>query len=100
MTKLAIIGSGISGISLASNLKSKLNIQIFEKSRGAGGRMSTRKTDLFEFDHGTQFFKIKTKEFRDFLSPLFLKNIIKHWQCKLIEIQNKIIPFVRDNRAT
>ena len=91
MTKLAIIGSGISGISLASNLKSKLNIQIFEKSRGAGGRMSTRKTDLFEFDHGTQFFKIKTKEFRDFLSPLFLKNIIKHWQCKLIEIQNKKI---------
>ena len=80
--KIAIIGAGLAGISLASLIKDKFNIKIFEKSRGVGGRMSTRKSFPFTFDHGAQFFKIETKEFLEFASEMLHKNIIKPWNFK------------------
>ena len=42
-TDIAIIGAGFSGCNLYNNLKEKYeNITIFEKSRGVGGRLSTK----------------------------------------------------------
>ena len=78
-SKLAIIGAGLSGISLACLIKKKINVEIFEKSRGVGGRMSTRKASPFIFDHGAQYFKINSKDFMHFISDLLDKNIIKPW---------------------
>ena len=57
---IAIIGAGISGLSLANMLKDIANVKVFEKSRGFGGRVATRYSEDFEFDHGAQFFTIKT----------------------------------------
>ena len=37
--KIAIIGAGISGLTTAINLDKNAHISIFEKSRGAGGRI-------------------------------------------------------------
>ena len=56
MKKIAIIGAGISGLTLAHQLKAHADIVVFEKARGVGGRMSTRYGDQFEFDHAAQFF--------------------------------------------
>lgn len=81
--KIAVIGSGLSGISFASLIKKKSNVEIFEKSRGVGGRMSTRKEPPFTFDHGAQFFKIKTTEFENFVSELFSEKIIRPWKFRL-----------------
>jgi predicted NAD/FAD-dependent oxidoreductase len=40
---IAIIGAGIAGITAARTLANAGHkVQVFEKSRGAGGRMSTR----------------------------------------------------------
>ena len=80
---IAVIGSGLSGITVASIVKKKFSIDIFEKSRGVGGRMSTRKEYPFIFDHGAQFFKIKTFDFMNFVSELFTKKIIQPWNFKL-----------------
>lgn len=74
--KIAVIGSGLSGITVASLIKKKNNVEIFEKSRDVGGRMSTRKEPPFTFDHGAQFFKIKTNEFQNFVSELITEKII------------------------
>ena len=66
--KIAIIGAGLSGITaartLTDTLGSKAEITIIEKSRGAGGRMSTRRADDFEFDHGAQYFTAKDPGFK------------------------------------
>ncbi|MFM8454377.1 MAG: NAD(P)-binding protein [Gammaproteobacteria bacterium] len=51
MKKIAIIGAGLSGITLAKKLSQKVDVHIFEKGRGIGGRMSTRYADPFVFDH-------------------------------------------------
>ena len=44
MKKIAIIGAGLSGIVIAKTLKPKFNVEIYEKSRGLGGRMSTKRS--------------------------------------------------------
>ena len=74
---IAVIGAGLSGTTIASKLNEKFNVKVFEKSRGVGGRMSTRRETPFMFDHGAQFFTVKTTVFKNFLSELFSKQIIQ-----------------------
>ena len=80
---IAVIGAGLAGTTFASKMKRKFDVKVFEKSRGVGGRMSTRKEIPFIFDHGAQFFKIKTTHFKNFLSELFSQQIIKPWSFRL-----------------
>ena len=52
MGKVAIIGGGISGIMLSYRLKQKgFGSTIFEKSRGVGGRMATKRWKEKSYDH-------------------------------------------------
>ena len=72
MTNIALIGVGVSGLSFLSFInRKKYNIEIFEKSRGFSGRLSTRRTEWGKFDHGAQFFTIKNNIFKEFLSSNF-----------------------------
>ena len=59
---LAIAGSGLSAIFTALTIKSQLdtNIVIFDKARGLGGRLATRRAENGKFDHGAQYFDIST----------------------------------------
>ena len=54
MKNIAIIGAGMTGLSLAYNLQEH-NITIFDKSWRPGGRVSTRKHDNYLFDHGAHY---------------------------------------------
>ncbi len=54
---IAIIGAGLAGLSCAQALSAKgHHVQVFEKSRGVGGRMSTRSFETWACDHGAQYF--------------------------------------------
>tara|TARA_B100000900_G_scaffold411131_1_gene430198 strand:+ start:503 stop:1492 length:990 start_codon:yes stop_codon:yes gene_type:complete len=81
--KIAIIGAGLSGVTLARLIKKNFTVDIFEKSRGVGGRMSTRKELSFVFDHGAQYFNTKTSEFRKFIIKSCFKKTIQPWKFKL-----------------
>ena len=51
-----IIGAGLTGLELARLLKDKNeSVVILEKSRGVGGRISTRRIDDEGFDHGALY---------------------------------------------
>lgn len=64
MKRVAIIGAGISGLSCASELQSHdITVNIFEKSRGPSGRMSTRRTPDWSADHGAQYFTARDPRF-------------------------------------
>ena len=89
MKNVAVIGAGITGITLANLLQKKFNLTVFEKSRGVGGRMATRRAEPYQFNHGAQYFKIENKEFKDFLQPLILNKVIKPLEANQIEILNK-----------
>ena len=91
MTNIAIIGAGLSGLTAANSLKDYADITIFEKSRGVSGRMSTRRAEPYFFDHGAQFFKARTDEFKAFIAPMVEDGIIKCWNARFVEFENKEI---------
>ncbi len=79
MTKIAIIGAGLSGLTLARRLQGQAEITVFEKSRGVSGRMSTRYAGEYEFDHGAQYFTQKDEAFRSFLAAEDLAGFAPSW---------------------
>lgn len=63
---IGIIGAGIAGLSAAQSLRAAgARVTLFEKSRGFGGRMSTRRVDGLQFDHGAQYFTAKGAAFKE-----------------------------------
>lgn len=61
---VAVIGAGLSGVVAASRLRrAGLSVHILEKSRGAGGRMASRRAGDLAFDHGAQYFTARSEAF-------------------------------------
>lgn len=65
----AIIGAGMAGLAAAAALtRGGETVRLFDKGRGPGGRMATRRAMLGEaevaFDHGAQYFTARSPEFR------------------------------------
>ena len=59
-----VIGAGISGLLVARELASRgAQVQVLEKSRGVGGRMSTKRVGSAVFDQGAQFFSARDEHF-------------------------------------
>jgi renalase len=86
MKKVAIIGAGLSGLILANKLQNFFELTVFEKSRGVGGRISTRYATPYEFDHGAQFFIAKDPIFKDFVKELLEAKVIARWDASFVEI--------------
>ena len=83
---IAIIGAGIAGITLAKKLSADNQVTIFDKSRGIGGRMATRRTEDFHFDHGAQFFTAQTEEFLELCHNAQRAEVVTSWDCRFAEI--------------
>ena len=81
MLEFCIIGSGVSGATIASLLKDKFNVAIFDKAKGAGGRSSYKRFNAkIGFDHGLQYLSPRSKKFKQFTKQLIKKRILKHWR--------------------
>ncbi|MDO1582207.1 NAD(P)/FAD-dependent oxidoreductase [Rhizobium oryzicola] len=76
---VAIIGAGIAGLALARRLSGFAEVTIFEKSRGTGGRMATRRGEHGSFDHGAQYFTIRDPAFHDALEPMLDNGTVQAW---------------------
>jgi len=94
--RIAIIGAGISGLTLARALKDHAEVVVYEKARGVGGRMSTRYADPFYFDHGTQFFTARTPEFQAFLAPYIARGTVQEWIGRTVELEAGAAPWKRE----
>lgn len=95
MKKIAIIGAGLSGLTLATHLKGLAQITLFEKARGVGGRLSTRYTDTHEFDHGAQYFTVRSSIFRQFLTPFLQLGTVQEWRPKVLTLCKGEKPYQR-----
>ncbi len=61
MAQIAIIGAGVAGLAAGGELaRAGHGVVLFEKSRGVGGRVSTRRVAGFAVDHGAQLMKAPT----------------------------------------
>ncbi|WP_293765955.1 FAD-dependent oxidoreductase [uncultured Aquitalea sp.] len=62
---IAIIGAGIAGLSCAAALRDAgHHVVVFDKSRGLGGRLCTRRGPDWQADHGAQYFTARHPDFQ------------------------------------
>jgi predicted NAD/FAD-dependent oxidoreductase len=81
---VAIVGAGLAGLACADALVAAGHrVTLFDKARGPGGRMSTRRvaTVLGEasFDHGAQFFTARTPEFQALVTQWAALGLAARW---------------------
>ena len=93
--RLAIIGSGISGLSAAFFLSKKYNVSLFEKNNTLGGH--TRTVPIFEQKKkilvDTGFIVFNEKNYQDFISFLNYLNVNSEnskMSFSVSDIKNKI----------
>ena len=73
MSNFCVIGSGISGATIANLLSKKHSVDLYDKARGLGGRSSFKRLDKNRgFDHGAQYFSPKSLEFQKFTKRYFV----------------------------
>lgn len=99
--KIAIIGAGFSGCNLYNNLKEKYeNITIFEKSRGVGGRLSTKYIEDKFIDYGTSSLIPITDDLKFFCLDLAKNGVLKAKYDEFIPKNgiNKICKFLIDEK--
>jgi renalase len=80
---IAIIGAGLAGLTLARRLAPSHKVIVFEKARGPGGRMSTRRATPYAFDHGAQYFTAETAAFETFIKQLEREGRVAQWPKQL-----------------
>lgn len=93
MPKVAVIGAGISGLMCARTLVDHgFPVTLFEKSRGVGGRMATRRTnDGLRFDHGAQYFTVRDGRFRRYVESWIEDGIVEPWRGQIVVLDNGTI---------
>lgn len=87
---IAVIGAGLSGLLCARTLQDHgLDVKVFEKSRGPGGRMSTRRTDEgLQFDHGAQYFTVRDQRFRRLVDSWIHDGVVARWDGQIVVIRD------------
>ena len=80
MLDFCIIGSGVSGSTIAYLLSKKYSVHILDKARGPGGRASNKRfKQNLSFDHGVQYISPKSNEFKKLIKNLCKKKQAKIW---------------------
>lgn len=82
--QVAVIGAGMSGLSAASALhQAGIQVSLFDKSRGSGGRMSSKRTTAGTFDMGTQYFTARDPAFVGAVDNWLDAGWVAAWQPRL-----------------
>ena len=87
--KIAIIGAGLTGVTLARELNNlDYQITVFEKSRGLGGRMSTKRLDWAAIDFGAQYFTARHESFKAEVAAWQGAGVVAPWDFTPFVIQS------------
>ena len=88
--RIAVIGAGIAGSACAGALqKAGMDVTLFDKSRGAGGRMATRRAawpghdgapQWVDLDHGAPWFTADQPRFRALLKRAESVGCVARWR--------------------
>jgi photolyase PhrII len=78
---VAIVGAGVAGAAAARTLMDAGHaVTLFDKGRGAGGRLSTRKEATYRFDHGAPSFTVTDERFARWARAWWQERVIAEWK--------------------
>ena len=88
--RVAVVGAGLSGLTCARTLADHgCQVTVFEKSRGVGGRMSTRRADQeLRFDHGAQYFTVRDSRFRRYVESWTQIGVVAPWSGQIVVLRD------------
>lgn len=76
-----MVGAGLAGLSCARVLQDAgLAVTVFDKSRGVGGRLCTRRGDDWQADHGVQYFTTRSPAFRAQVAAWLEAGVVAEWR--------------------
>lgn len=76
----AIVGAGMTGLTAANHLAANgWKVTVFDKGRGPGGRMATRRIGTSRFDHGAQFMTVRDTRFAAAVSTWVDAGVVRDW---------------------
>ena len=88
-TRVAVVGAGMAGAACARFMADAgLDVQLFDKSRGVGGRMATRRAEWIaddggvhqaRFDHGAPGFSAHSPGFVRFVEQAHRDGLLSRW---------------------
>lgn len=88
VTHVAVIGAGLAGCMLARNLaESGINISVFEKSRGTGGRLASTRLGSDTADLGSVALTPDTTGFSDWLEAQQKQGQLHLWPAKKADFE-------------
>jgi hypothetical protein len=83
---IAVIGAGIAGLACAVELaRADAKVTVFERSRGLGGRLGTRRQGNFAFDHGAQFVTARSRSFVKYVEIACRAGAAASWKPRILE---------------
>jgi predicted NAD/FAD-dependent oxidoreductase len=86
--RIAVIGAGIAGLACARELaRADAQVTLFERSRGLGGRLGTRRHGNFAFDHGAQYVTARNRTFVRYLETASRSGVLSRWSPRILEDQ-------------
>ena len=78
--KVVVVGAGMSGLTCAQGLvRQGHEVVVVDKGRSVGGRMATRRDGEATFDHGAQFFTVRTDVFYEAVTQWQHDGIVHEW---------------------
>lgn len=84
--RIAVIGAGIAGLACARELvRADARVTVFERSRGLGGRLGTRRHGNLAFDHGAQFITARSRPFAKYAEVAGRAGVLGRWAPRILE---------------
>lgn len=82
--RVAIIGGGVAGAMAARTLIDHgAEVVVFDKGRGPGGRVSTRREGESAFDHGAQYLSVRSEWFGRLVQSWEEQGIVARWEARV-----------------
>ena len=87
VSSIAVLGAGVAGLSAARVLQAAGHrVLVFDKGRRAAGRISTRRSERFAFDHGAQYFTARDPRFVAEVETWLEQRFVAPWQGRIVSL--------------
>ena len=100
MTDITVIGAGMAGLVCAQQLtQAGYSVRVIDKSRGVGGRVTTRRLFNTKADHGTCYLKPESELLQRLITLLLQKGDLEVWTDTLHVKDNFSSPMVNPSSS-